>query len=130
MSKETGNKSAPDAYGIWPHERRCAQSLSASGRDVKFIPVTQGSKVKSADLVMDGMIWEMKSPETSDVHSLQRILRRASKQSHNVIIDTSRATRLSDAKIEHELRRLLHLVKSVKRLLMVAKTGEVIDLTC
>ena len=118
----------PNHLGIWPHEYRCAQALRAAGKTVEFLPAIQGDGVKTADLVMDGIVWEMKSPESTSIKSLQRILRRASKQSSNVIVDTSRATSLSDAAIERELRRLLPFTKSVKRLLMVTKAGDVVDL--
>lgn len=129
MPRDPGKEASPDLSGVWPHERRCARSLSASGRHVEFIPVISGNGVKTADLVMDGVAWELKSPESSDVRSLQRTLRRAAKQSPNVIIDSSRATKLSDIRIERELRRLMPLVKSVRRLLLVTKDGEVVDLS-
>ena len=129
MSTRTNERLTPNANGIWPHELRCAQALRAAGKTVEFIPAIRGRGVKTPDVVIDGVIWEIKSPETSNTHSLQRVLRKVSKQSPNILIDTSRATKLSDAAIERELRRLLPLVKSTKRLLMVTKKGEVLDLT-
>ena len=130
MTRGRSDRGEPDALGAWPHERRCAQSLEASGRRVEFVRAIRGNGVKTADLVMDGVVWELKSPESPSLRSLQRVLRRAGRQSPNDIVDTSRATRLSDASIERELRRLLPLTRSVRRLLVVRKTGEVVDMTC
>ena len=49
-------------------------------------------------------------------------------QSPNVIIDTTRATKLSDSAILRELKRLLPMTKSVRRLIAVTKSGDVIDI--
>lgn len=58
-----------------------------------------------------------------------RAARQSAKQSPNVIIDTSRATKPSDARMEREPRRLMPLVKSVRQLLLVTKTGEEFNLS-
>lgn len=112
----------------WPHELRCARILAAQGHEIEFLPCIEGDGLKTPDLIMDSVIWELKSPESSNIKSLQRILRRASHQSQNVIIDCARATKLSDDRIERELRSLLPHIKAIKRLLMVKKDGTLIDI--
>lgn len=56
MARGPGGRGEPDALGVWPHERRCAQSLEASGRSVEFVRAIRGDGVKTADLVMDGVV--------------------------------------------------------------------------
>lgn len=118
----------PNGLKPWPHEMRCARSLSAAGRNIEFVRPISGDRVRSADLVMGGVLWEVKSPETTTVKSLQRILRRACRQSPNIILDTARMTRLSDSAVERELRRLKPLIKSIRRLILVTKSGDVVDI--
>lgn len=78
---------------------------------------------------MDGVVWEMKSPASASVKSLQKVLRRAGRQSHSVIVDTARMRGVSDRAVQRELARLLPLVASVQRLRLVTKARDVFDIT-
>lgn len=128
MAEGKGRIIIPADAEVWPHESRCAKTLATLGYTVEFMRRTEGDGVKSADIQMNGAVWEIKSPETSNVKALQRVLRRAGRQSPNVIIDTVRATKLSDDAILREIRRLAPLTKSVKRILVVTKSGSVVDI--
>ena len=127
--KNSGNITIPANCDVWPHELRTARALAADGRSVTFVRRIGGNRVRTPDIQMDGVLWEMKCPETGNVRSLQRVLRRAATQSPNVIIDSSRMRGTSDADVEHELRRLLPFVGRVRRLLFVSKSRQIIDLT-
>ena len=86
-------------------------------------------EVKSADVLMDGVVWEMKSPTSASVKSLQKVLRRAGRQSHNVIVDTARMRGRMDRAAQRELARLLPLVASVRRLRLGTKARDAFDVT-
>ena len=118
----------PSGVSVWPHEIATAQALAAAGKHIEFLRPAEGQRVKSADMQMDGIVWEMESPETRDCKSLQRTLRRAGRQSPNVIVDALRMNQLDDATIEHELRRLKPLVKSIRRLLFITKDRRIVDI--
>ena len=124
----TGRIVIPSHIDIWPHELETARALAASGRDIEFLRRISGDNVKSADIVMEGVTWEMKAPQTDAIKRLERIVRRASQQSSSVIIDTTRAKKLSDAAIERELRKIAPLNKRLRRLLLVTKSRKVIDI--
>lgn len=128
MPPKTGKVVIPTGASVWPHELRCARTLAAAGHNIEFLTPIDGPGVKTPDLIMDNIRWEIKSPESSNPKSLQRVLRRAGAQSPNVIIDTTRATKLSDSAILRELKRLLPMTKSVRRLVVVTKNGNVIDI--
>lgn len=128
MPSKSGKVIVPAGTSIWPHEMRCARTLAAAGHNIEFLTPIEGPKIKTADLIMDNIRWEIKSPESSNLKSLQRVLRRAGLQSPNVIIDTTRATKLSDSAILRELKRLFPMTKSVRRLVVVTKNGDVIDI--
>lgn len=102
--------------------------MAVAGFTVEFLRRSEGAGVKSADIIMNGVAWEMKAPRTANLKKIQRVLRRASSQSRNVIIDCIRLDGLSDDAVERELRKLKPLVKSVKRIILVTKTRTVIDI--
>lgn len=129
MKNAMGNITIPANCDVWPHEMRTAKALAAAGYDVAFVQCVSGDKVKTPDIQMDGVLWEMKCPETSQLKSLQRVLRRASQQSPNVLIDSARMKGVGDQAVERELRRLKPLVRAVRRLILVNKARDVIDLT-
>ena len=128
MQGRGGKVIVPGGTSVWPHEMATANTLAKAGHVVEFLPRVDGQKVKSADILMDGVVWEMKSPTSSSVKSLQKVLRRAGKQSHNVVVDTARMKGVSDRDAQRELARLLPLVASVRRLRMVSKAKTVIDI--
>lgn len=118
----------PAGVDVWEHEFETAQTLAKSGRTVEFLRRIDGNRINTPDVIMDGVVWEMKAPESRDVRSLQRLLRRAAQQSPNVIVDIFRMKGVSDAAAEGELRRLKPLVKSIRRLIFIGKDGRVVDL--
>lgn len=46
----------------WPHELETAVSLVKSGHTVVFRAKSEKYKVKTADILLDGQIWELKAP--------------------------------------------------------------------
>ena len=118
----------PRGLAIWPHELDTARALVKSGHRIEFLAPIDGEKIKSADILMDGIIWEMKAPTTKQVHRLERILRRALEQSHNVIIDSARMSTLPDGTIERELRRCALYNKALRKLILVKKNRATVDI--
>lgn len=112
MAKGSGGVYYPNGMTVWPHEERTASALARTGRSVSFIPRKEGRRVKSADIVMDGVEWEMKAPKAAGLKALDRILRRAVRQSRNIVIDAARIDGSTDAQIERDLRRVAPLEKT------------------
>lgn len=112
----------PAGCDVWPHEMETARALAADGRTVEFMPRTEGERVKSPDIAMGGILWEMKAPEATTVDSLERVLRRASRQSPNVIVDAARAKNCGDPAFERRLRKAASAVKGLRRLVLVRKS--------
>lgn len=90
------------------------------------MPRISGQKIKSADVSMGGVSREMKAPNIASIDSLSRLLRRASKQSPNAIIDAVRAARTTDILFEESLRKAKSRVSAIRRLLLVRKSRGVI----
>lgn len=79
---------------LWPQEMRIARILAAAGHDVEFL--RERHNLHTADMLLDGIEYEVKSPETSKLASIEQLIRKALKQSSNIIIDASRCKIRSD----------------------------------
>ena len=126
--KEQGQIIIQSGANVWPHELKTAEALAAAGYTVEFIRRSKKQHETSADCVIDGAVWEMKSPTASQLRRVQRTLRDALKQSRNVIFDSRRMKGLPDKAIERELRKWAVELKHLDRLLFVGRGGTVIDI--
>lgn len=128
MSKKVGNIIIPGDLNVWPHERKTAQALACAGYDVEFVKKSEEAYATTADVLIGGKLWEMKSPTASNIKAVERNLKRARWQSCNVVFDSRRMKNLPDAAIERELRKWAAEIDGVKRVLFVNRHGSVIDI--
>lgn len=66
---------------------RTARTLALAGYSVRFLPE---SSLMSTDILLDKIEFEMKAPKTDKTSSLEQVIRKALKQSPNIIIDSFR----------------------------------------
>ena len=116
-------------FGVFPekHELETAAVFLAKGFDVEFIIPSRTKGSKTPDVMIEGVLWEMKCPTGNGKKTVEKQLQRAGKQSKNIIID-SRRTSLDDGSIQNELQKKFALVRSIKRIMLVKKNGVIIDL--
>jgi len=92
--------------------------------DVEFLVPVDDYLRKSADILIRGVEWEIKSPTGGSKATIQNQFRRASKQAKNIILDTRRS------KLDYETieKRVLLEVKcsSFKKVLLIDKFEKVI----
>jgi len=124
-SQKNGTFIAPGRK-IWPHELRVAEILTLAGHSIEFI---KESNLHTADILLDGVEFEIKSPKTANTNSLEHLLKKALKQSPNIIIDTSRMKNSRDDNIRKFLITQAKSRKQIKRLIMVTKRGQIIDIS-
>ncbi len=110
----------------WPHELKVANILALAGHSVEFL---LESDVKTTDILLDGAEFEIKSPKSAIANSLEHALKKALRQSCNIIIDTSRVSNVRDDKIRRFLINQARSRKQIKRLIMVTKRGQIVDIT-
>ena len=117
-------------YGAapWPHEMKTAQALILHGYTVIFKRRKEGQYQSSADIEMNGIEWEIKSPISNRLSNVQKTLRKAAHQSSSVIYDSQRVKDLTDLQIEKELRKQTRGFRSLKHVIFVNKKREVIDI--
>lgn len=128
MAKRQGKIIAPSNLNIQEHEMNSARAIADAGYDVEFAHRTWGNRITSPDVVVNGVVWEMKSPIASDRKAIERNLRKACKQSPNVIFDSQRMKGASDVETERRLRSLSEHIRSLRRLWFINHKREIIDI--
>ncbi len=115
-------------FGVYPekHELTTAAVFLKQGFDVEFIKPKRTKGAKNTDMRFNGVDWEAKSPLGNGKKTVEKQLQRAGKQSKNIIID-SRGTKLDDEYLEKELRKKYALVRSIKKLILIKKTGDTVE---
>ncbi len=110
-----------------PHEIHTALFLRKQGRHVTFLAPKNQAGVRTPDIIMDGLRWEIKSPQNAGARTIEHAVRSASKQSENIIIDLRR----SKLKTERALTQIIfHTIKrtNIKKLFVITKSGKQIDI--
>lgn len=120
MNDKTGKIVVP--AGVFPekHELETASFFAARGKDVEFQLPSRTKGMKTPDVKIDGVLYEMKCPFGKSRGTIQNCVKRASKQSANIIIDL----RHTPLKTEHclsVLKREFELRSNIKRLLIITK---------
>lgn len=128
MTKNTGEIIIKPDVDVWKHEIRTAQALAAAGYTVFFLKRRERDYERTPDVMIDGEVWEMKSPVSGNLAKVRKILRKALSQSNNIIYDSQRVKGTPDLNIERELRKQANDIRSIRRLLFVNKKREIIDI--
>ena len=116
----------PAGVKPWPHELRVAEILAMAGYNVRFL---EESSLHTADVLLNGIEFEIKSPKSANVNSLEHLLKKALKQSSNIIIDTSRMKNSRDNNVKKFLISQAKSRKQIKKLIMITKRGQIIDIS-
>jgi hypothetical protein len=127
--KLKGSIIIPAGLQVWEHELKTAEVLAQRGYIVEFVAVSTHYKIKSADIVIDGVLYEIKSPVASKLSAVERNLKRAYHQSVNIVFDSRRMKYLPDKSIQKELVKQFVLTKNIKSILLVNRKQEVIDIS-
>lgn len=128
MANSVGDIIIRQGANPWEHELRTAEALASAGLTVIFLAPDNENHHKNADVEIDGIVYEMKSPKSNRLSNVQRTLQKALDQSSNVIYDTRRIKDLMDSQVERELRKQAATSKRLKRLLLVTKKRQVITI--
>lgn len=129
MSKQQGKIIIAPNLNVWPHELKTAEALARAGYTVEFIRRSEEQRAKSADVLINGSLWEMKAPTSSNMKAVEKNLRKATKQATYVIFDCRRMKSVPENAIEREIRICVSKrIKTLKSVLSVNRKGQVIDI--
>jgi hypothetical protein len=117
--------------GVFPekHELETASYFATLGKNVEFQLPVRTKGIKTPDVLIDGVLWEMKCPFGRERGTLQRCIRRASKQSENIIIDLRHTPLKMDICLTI-IKREFNLRTKIKRLIVITKAdvGTLVEL--
>lgn len=128
MKKPKGKIIIQSGANPWPHELKTAESLAAIGYVVEFIKKSEADHEHTADVYLDGGLWEMKAPISSSLKAIERNIRRGLDQSSSIVFDSRRMRGLPDAAIEREVNACVNgRIKGLVHLIYINRKGNVID---
>lgn len=106
------------------HEETAAAILANHfAKDVYFIEVTNHG---TPDIRIDGVEWEMKSPDGASQYTIQNNMRKAGRQSKNIIVDLRRV-RLHHKRALGYINKFMSGASSkFNRVLVITKSGKVL----
>lgn len=93
-------------------------------KDIKFVARNQG---KTPDFLIGNQYWELKSPTGDGKRNLQHNVGRALKQSQYIVID-ARQSKIRITKIKNYLTNERNKNKQIKKLILIDKQKNVIEL--
>ena len=128
MGDQKGKIIIEPGTNVWEHELRTADALAKAGFIVTFIKKSDIEFEKTADTLIDGFLWEFKSPTADKLKAIERNLKRGRWQSENIVFDSRRMKKIPDHVIEHEVRKQAYTIPRISRLLYVNKHGRIIDI--
>ncbi|MDR1291804.1 MAG: hypothetical protein LBJ91_00190 [Clostridiales Family XIII bacterium] len=95
--------------------------------EVSFLKATDSYKIKSPDISINQIPWEIKSPQGKSKYTVRRQLGRASKQSKYIVFD-GRRTSLPDNVLVSRIRDEWKERRSIKRIIFINKSAEVLEI--
>ncbi len=112
-----------------PHEIQTALFLRKQGKKVLFLAPRNRPGVKTPDIRMDDLAWEIKSPVSAGARSIEHAFRSAIKQSENVLFDLRRSKAADVANLA-KINRQIRLIrgKELRRVLVITKDQKLLDL--
>ena len=94
--------------------------------DTDITCITPGAG-KTPDLRINGIEWELKSPQGDGVKTIENILKKAAKQSKNIILDFSRIKMNGNQALSRTKYYLHNNKHGIQRLIVITKNHKVID---
>ncbi len=113
-------------FGAHPekHEIEIAKILNKYGKSVEFLVPANIKNIRTPDIKMDGLFWEIKSPKGSSSRTIENNLRCALKQSKNIIIDLRRI-KIDEARAISQIKEKFIKIKTIKNIIIIKKNSTI-----
>lgn len=92
--------------------------------DVQFV---LRANCKTPDFLIDGVMWELKSPTGSGKRNIQHVISKALKQSCYIVVD-ARMSKINMQKVQSRLSAEMKLNRQIRRLLLIDKQKNVVEI--
>lgn len=108
------------------HEFDTVNFLVRMGKSIELLKPSFTPNNRMPDFLMDGIMWEMKSPQGKEPRTVEHAFKNAAKQSENIVIDLRR-TKLTTSSAVKMLEKRFNLSRHVKRLLAITREENLVD---
>lgn len=122
----TKGRITPNGVVLEAHENATVVFMTERGFDVELIPPIQHKGVRTPDIRMNGVDWEMKAPISDGKYTIEHAFRSALKQSPNILFDF-RWSKMPQKKCVAEVERRFYDFKKVNRIIIITKTRKLIE---
>jgi len=109
-----------------PYEVSAAMIVANYFRD-DVVFIKRSDNAKTADFKIGREIWELKSPIGNGKRTIQNNLRRADRQSPNIILDLRR-TKMHSAQAMNRIKYELSRANQIRHLIVIRKDEKVVAL--
>ena len=127
VSKDKIGRVNKNNVKLYPHEDSTALHLTQFGFNIEYIMPSHIYKSTNPDFLVNGAIWETKSPEGGGKNTIKHQFDGTSKQADKVILDLRRI-KLPAEKAERQAKDRFEKAVNIKRLLLITKSGKVFDI--
>lgn len=93
---------------------------------IEFLRPSAGYKMKTPDIVMDGIMWEIKSPTGSSRKATVEYQFKGLKQSRNLVID-GRRTKLDDEFINKQIVLEISRHSRIGKVIFITKRNAIVE---
>lgn len=124
--KQRQGKLTQNHVHLKEHEYATVKLFLEQGYDVELIPPSRIKGLRMPDIMLQGVPWEMKSPQGDGKKTIKNTIQNASHQSEYIIVDLRRC-KISDDKALKDIDRYFKLSRRLKRLKVVTKDQKILD---
>lgn len=108
------------------HEYATVKLLLIHGHNIELIPSSQVKGMRTPDISISGVLWEIKAPTGNSRNTMKHTLQKAAHQSNNVIVDLRRCTMPQNNAIK-ELEHHFNLSRRLRRMKIITIDEKIID---
>ena len=108
------------------HEYKTVKFFLERGIDVELIPTSSIKNLRMLDIMMQGVAWEMKSPEGKGKNTIRNTIQNGEHQSSSLIIGLRRI-KVDEKVAIKELEMHFKLSKRIRRLRIITADEELLD---
>ncbi len=119
-------KIVPNGVVLKEHENATVVLLTELGYNVELIPKSNMEGVHTPDIKIGNIEWEIKSPKGEGSSLMKNTIQKALRQSCYIIIDLRR-TKRHQTKCLHELKKQFDNSKSLREIMVITKSGRVLE---
>lgn len=119
-------KIIPNGVVLKEHELSTVIFLTELGYDVTLIPKSNQAGIRTPDILINDIPWEIKSPKGEGKSLMKNTLQKAVRQSSNIIIDLRRTKRYQ-SKCLSELQKEFAISRGARQLKIITKSGQILD---